>query len=483
MDAVPDPDGADTLLAGRYELGPLVGLGGTAEVYRAWDRYGFCPVAVKIFRPGAAPTPGYGGERELQVLTGVRHPGLVGVRGAGVDAQGCPFVVMDFIDGESLSARLNDGPLPAAAVAGIGAVLADALAAVHARGVVHRDVKPANVLLDTDDRPWLTDFGIARIVDATRVTATGVVVGTAAYMAPEQVRGETVGPPADVYSLGLVLLEAVTGRREYGGGAVESALARLHRVPLVPADLPDPLGATLSLMTAPDPRRRPTAAAVASALGDPTDPIRRPAGRIAVLGRRAAPAAALACLVAGALGGALALVGPDRAGESAAAAAVPTVVPAAVPPAPLGAVPPAGAGAAGAGVPPAQPMPVALRNPDGTGAAAPGGNGPADDPPGAADTDAGGAATGGGDAAGDRDGAGDQDGAGGGGSSGGSTDGGSGGGGSGGGGSGGGGSGGGGSGGGGSGGGGSPDDAGDDDSNKKDKKEKKDKKDKKDKAG
>ncbi len=369
MDAVPDPDAADTLLSGRYELGPLVGLGGTAEVYRAWDRYGFCPVAVKIFRPGAAPAPGYGGERELQVLTGVRHPGLVGVRGAGVDAQGSPFVVMDFIDGESLSARLHDGPLPAPTVARIGTVLADALAVVHARGVVHRDVKPANVLLDTDGHPWLTDFGIARIVDATRVTATGVVVGTAAYMAPEQVRGETVGPPADVYALGLVLLEAVTGHREYDGGAVESALARLHRAPLVPADLPEPLAAILSRMTALDPGRRPSATEVVAALRDAADPApRRMAERAGVVGRRAAPVAALACLVAGALTGALALAGPDRPQEQPTA----TVVPAAVPPvhpAPPTVVPPVVGEAfegeaqaqAQAG---AQPVPIALTGPE-----------------------------------------------------------------------------------------------------------------------
>src|SRR6185312_6634932 len=123
MDAVPDPDGAPTVLAGRYEVGPLVGIGGTAQVHRAWDRDRNCPVAIKIFRPGAAPTPGYGGARELQVLTGVRQPGLVGVHGAGVDPQGCPYVVMDFVDGHSLSARLHDGALPADTVARMGTSL------------------------------------------------------------------------------------------------------------------------------------------------------------------------------------------------------------------------------------------------------------------------------------------------------------------------------------------------------------------------
>ena len=337
-----------------------MGLGGTAQVYRAWDHEGGCPVAVKIFRPGSALAPGYGGARELEALTGVRHAGLVGVRGAGVDPQGCPFVVMDLVDGQSLSARLHDGPLDAAAVTRLGAVLADALAVVHARGVVHRDVKPANVLLDTDGHPWLTDFGIARIVDATRVTATGVVVGTAAYMAPEQVRGEAVGPPADVYALGLVLLEAATGHREYDGGALESAVARLHRAPLVPAALPDPLGPTLRRMTAPSPDDRPTAVggrrgAASPARGLPSDDVARTVAATAA--RRAAPVAALACLVAGALTGALSLAGSERPAEEPRGVAVP----AAAPPVPL-ALPPDVAVLADEPAPAS--VPVALAGPD-----------------------------------------------------------------------------------------------------------------------
>ena len=365
MDAVPDPDGARALLAGRYDVGPLVGMGGTAQVYRAWDHESGCPVALKVFRPGSTPGPGYGGARELEVLTGVRHPGLVGVRGAGIDPQGCPFVVMDLVDGQSLSARLYDGPMGAAHVARLGGVLADALAVVHARGIVHRDVKPGNVLLDADGHPWLTDFGIARIVDATRVTATGVVVGTAAYMAPEQVRGEAVGPPADVYALGLVLLEAVTGQREYDGAAVESALARLHRAPRVPQALPGPLAPTLRRMTAASPEERPTAGEVAAALRGrvPGEPVDRPVPArtlAATVGRRAAPVAALACLVAGALVGALSLAGPDRPAEEPRTA----LVPAAAPPALL-AVPPVVADVDPAAVTPApQPVPVALAAPN-----------------------------------------------------------------------------------------------------------------------
>ena len=177
-------------------------------------------------------------------MTGLRHAGLVHVRDSGVDAQGRPFVVMDLVGGGTLGSRLREGPLPAPVAARLGAEIAAAFAHVHARGVVHRDSSRPTCARRRGSAP-ADRFGISRIIGATRVTGTGVAVGTAAYMAPEQVRGETVGPAADVYALGLVLLEAVTGRREYEGGALESALARLHRAPQVPVRVPDPLAAAI----------------------------------------------------------------------------------------------------------------------------------------------------------------------------------------------------------------------------------------------
>ena len=188
---------------------------------------------------------------------------------------------------------MQHGPLPVRDIRALGAALAAALAHVHARGFVHRDVKPANILLDHGREPRLADFGIARALDGTVATATGAVAGTAAYLAPEQVRGETVGPAADVYALGLVLIEARTGRREYPGAMVESATARLYRRPVVPSGLPRGLAALLAAMTDPDPAARPSAAAVAAAL----------AKRPQVRRRRVGHALAAAGLLAVVLGG------------------------------------------------------------------------------------------------------------------------------------------------------------------------------------
>jgi len=197
------------------------------------------------------------------------------------EQDGRAFFVMQLVAGRTLADRLRDNPLPAAETAQLGIDLADALAYVHARGVIHRDVKPANVLLDEHNRPHLSDFGIATMADSTQITHTGLMIGTAAYLAPEQVRGHPVGPEADIYALGLVLLECLTGQREYPGQPMEAALARLHRQPQVPQDLPAPMTAVLQAMTANDPDQRPTAAEVLTWLREDTPPT---AGATRVLG-------------------------------------------------------------------------------------------------------------------------------------------------------------------------------------------------------
>jgi eukaryotic-like serine/threonine-protein kinase len=254
------------LVAGRYELGPVIGTGSAADVHRARDLLHGIDVALKRFRAGASPHDLRQQRREMEALAYLDHPGLVRLHDGGTDG-GRPFVVTDLVEGPTLAERIAAGPpLAPGVVRRLGAQLAGALAHVHAAGIVHRDVKPANVLLGDGNRPRLADFGISRTADTTSATADGCVVGTAAYLAPEQARGEKVGPAADIYSLGLVLLEALTGRREFPGLAVESATARLHRSPVIPEGLHGVLGAVLAAMTRDDPGLRPSAAAVATVL-------------------------------------------------------------------------------------------------------------------------------------------------------------------------------------------------------------------------
>jgi serine/threonine protein kinase len=261
------------VVAGRYELGSVLGAGSSAVVHRARDLRRGVEVAIKCFRPGGSERDLRQQRQEMALLARLDHPGLVRLHDGGL-VDDYPFVVTDLVEGPTLAERIGTGPpLAPGAVRRIGAHLADALAYVHAAGIVHRDVKPANVLLGDGGRPRLADFGIARALEATAATADGCVVGTAAYLAPEQVRGEVVAPATDVYALGLVLLEALTGQREFPGAAVESATARLYRSPVVPEGLPAGLSTVLKAMTQDDPRRRPPAAAVAAALSaDPASP-------------------------------------------------------------------------------------------------------------------------------------------------------------------------------------------------------------------
>jgi eukaryotic-like serine/threonine-protein kinase len=246
-----------TVGAGRYTLGDLIGRGGAAEVFRARDELLGRDVAVKLFPAGVGEADESRRQREVQTLAGMNHPGLVTIYDVGQEGSRAYFV-MQLIEGESLADRIRGGPLRLGDVVALGAALADALTYVHRHGVVHRDIKPGNVLLDTDGRPHLSDFGIAVLADATNITATGMVIGTASYLSPEQVRGQPVGPASDVYALGLVLLECITARREYPGNALEAAVARLHRPPDIPPDLPPALGGLLVAMTRDEPAERPT---------------------------------------------------------------------------------------------------------------------------------------------------------------------------------------------------------------------------------
>ncbi|MFJ7961593.1 serine/threonine-protein kinase [Streptomyces sp. NPDC096319] len=266
-------------VAGRYRLDGLLGRGGAADVYEAVDLRLRRPVAVKVFHRGDTRTEEHS-DNEGRLLAQLKHPGLVTLFDSGRDA-GRPFLVMELVKGTTLRRRLAHSALSVTETCRLGAALSSALAHVHGTGIVHRDVKPSNILLDATDTPRLTDFGISRRFTTTDdPTATpedtaatdgeDTLVGTACYMAPEQALGRTTGPRADVYSLGLVLLEALKGEREYDGQPLEAALARLHHPPELPDGLPPGLGELLKAMTAHEASTRPDARTCQQTLAAPS---------------------------------------------------------------------------------------------------------------------------------------------------------------------------------------------------------------------
>ncbi|HEY3437313.1 MAG TPA: serine/threonine-protein kinase, partial [Actinotalea sp.] len=275
------------VLDDRYSLDAVIGQGGMATVYRAHDRVLGRDVAIKLFPPVMEDADDLlRHQAEMRVLAQLNHPGLVTLHDAGWAFAGGPvrqtYLVMELVTGPTLAERLTQGPLSPAHTALIGRQVAEALAAVHAADVVHRDIKPANVLLvDLDLLPddgvaaerlptgtvvKLADFGIARLSDGARLTATGTTLGTATYLSPEQAAGGAVGPMTDIYALGLVLLECLTGHRAFTGTMVEVAAARLTTAPPIPSDLGADWVVLLGQMTRRAPEKRPTAVEVAAGL-------------------------------------------------------------------------------------------------------------------------------------------------------------------------------------------------------------------------
>lgn len=255
------------LLDGRYRLGTLLGRGGMSDVFRAYDEVNGTEVAVKIVR---SPDPEYARRlaQEAQALRRFQHPGLVQLFETGVNGD-MAYLIMEFVDGSSLAELIRRGPLSTSDTAAIGASLAGALAYVHAQGVVHRDVKPANILIGNDGYARLADFGVARLVDTSSLTLTGTMLGTATYMAPEQIEDHAVGPSADVWSLGIVLLESLTGERVYAGTPSEVIARRLAGPVALPDGLPVPWRLLLSGMLAINPGERLSAMEVEAMLSTP----------------------------------------------------------------------------------------------------------------------------------------------------------------------------------------------------------------------
>lgn len=261
------------LIAGRYELATIIGQGGMGQVWTAYDRRLDRRVAVKLLRPDKVAAGDEADElrrrfdRECRVTAQVDHPGLVTVHDAGADGDDL-YLVMQYVEGADLGDHLAEhDPYPWPWAVAVAAQLCAVLSAVHAVPIVHRDLKPRNVIVRPDGTVTVLDLGVAAVMDAdtTRLTHTGSPIGSPAYMAPEQAMGGTVGPRTDLYALGVLLHELLSGHVPFAGA---TALGVLHRhlyeapVPLrqVRPEVPQPLEALVLRLLAKDPQHRPAGA-------------------------------------------------------------------------------------------------------------------------------------------------------------------------------------------------------------------------------
>ena len=261
------------LVAGRYRLRRRVGAGAMGVVWQAVDERLDRSVALKqlVVPEGSDPVAAVGrAAREGRIAARLQHPNAVTVHDV-VEDDGKPVLVMEYLPARTLADLIARGPLPVERVTAIGAQIAGALAAAHAAGIVHRDVKPGNVLLTDDGTAKITDFGIARAIGDVTVTKTGLLAGTPAFLSPEVARGGEPGPASDVFALGGTLYAAVEGRPPFGDG--DNAIALLHAVAaghFAPPTQAGPLTDVLMELLRTDPATRPTMAQAAERLRAPT---------------------------------------------------------------------------------------------------------------------------------------------------------------------------------------------------------------------
>ena len=250
-------------LASRYEIRALIGRGGMGEVYEAVDHQLDRTVAVKVLRPELAADRRFltRFRREARTAARLSHPGIVGVHDIGED-DGRAFIVMEFVPGRTLGAMVHDeGGVDAARAARIGAAVADALAHAHDRGVVHRDIAPGNIMLTPAGTVKVLDFGIARAARGSTRSGSPSAHGTAAYVAPEQARGEASDQRADVYALGAVLYELLAGRPPFTADTTVELVERAHTHAPAPIrslrpDVPVALDLVIARCLAKDPAER-----------------------------------------------------------------------------------------------------------------------------------------------------------------------------------------------------------------------------------
>ncbi|MGB3634845.1 MAG: protein kinase, partial [Rubrobacteraceae bacterium] len=260
-------------LGNRFLLGQKIGSGGMSNVYLGADEVLDRPVAVKVLKPEFMESDiGARFRREGRTAAKLSHPNIVQVYDAGEDeleGKNASYIVMEHVPGGDLKELVKEkGPLPEKELSRLGADVASGLAHAHDQGIVHRDIKPQNVLLDEYGRPKVTDFGIARALDSTQATQTGVYLGTALYSSPEQLQGETVTAKSDVFSLGITLYEAATGGPPFKGTPIEIISQQINTKPEPPrargAQISPRLEALILGCLERDPERRP----VASELGE-----------------------------------------------------------------------------------------------------------------------------------------------------------------------------------------------------------------------